>query len=863
MPARLSYPAWCVPDSFGAHFVVFIPAKLDAMKTPLPTHPLRSAPDLNPLLHAIGDARIVLLGEASHGTSEYYTWRTEISRRLILEKGFQFIAVEGDWPDCFTVNAAIKQNEVTYGSAARLLSTFERWPTWMWGNWEIAALIEWLHQHNRPLPPERRVGFYGLDVYSLWESLQEIMRYVQRQGDGAVQAAHRAFQCFEPYSAVPVLIASLLSLLPAWHGARAAGVVFRYLPDRGALSSEVVATGIETGPFLDPRELPARGPGGWGLQAPPAAEFEAPGSTLRSVETAAISQTFGPRLTAEVWLQPTTTSGRIPLLGNRISGAGNFELGLDEGTPYFLVTAGGQDVRVDGPASVAAGASVWVAATAEFDVPTQTLRLALYQDGRLTATSATPLQVPSPYVIARPFFVGTEATGTAASYTLAGRLSGQLLGAVVRDYVAAEDYLTSSVPDDGSAYFGLPDYHDYGLSSSEQPMDLRIRSNPSEVQRRFFVPYVNDEFVPQGTATHVETTDGAATPLVYLSYYHLTRSGLTGQRRSLITEIDAETGHVRRTFRLMGTLGFSHAGGIAYAQGAIYVSSSSTLERYPLPPYDPDGPRYFDLEADPAGTISVYGRASFVSAHRDTLWVGDWRTNSHEAPYLYGYPLAEDGRPVSGATPTVYALPRSVQGVDMFEVGGQTYVFFSRNRSLSRGEAEILRVRREALARWVEPAIDSTITVPYGIEDLSFFPDGSLWTNSESSADYYQRSSSGAWGVFYPFVYSLPAEAVFGEALATDRAEGPHGRPAGLEMTAAPNPFRDRTTLTVDVAADAQARIRVTDALGRHVATLLDGPVAAGTTTVSWDSTAQAAGLYFVTLEANGERTTRLITLAR
>ncbi|MCR5887508.1 erythromycin esterase family protein [Hymenobacter sp. J193] len=173
------------------------------MPTMLPTHPLTSAADLDPLLEAIGDARIVLLGEASHGTSEYYTWRTAISKRLIQEKGFRFLAVEGDWPDCFEVNAAIKQDTVSYGTPAKLLQTFNRWPTWMWGNWEIAALVEWLHQHNRQQPLEQRVGFYGLDVYSLWESLQEILHYVEKQGDGAVQAAHKAFQCFEPFGNDP------------------------------------------------------------------------------------------------------------------------------------------------------------------------------------------------------------------------------------------------------------------------------------------------------------------------------------------------------------------------------------------------------------------------------------------------------------------------------------------------------------------------------------------------------------------------------------------------------------------------------------------------------------------------------------
>jgi erythromycin esterase-like protein len=111
--------------------------------------------------------------------------------------------VEGDWPDCFAVNAAIKQEGVHYGSAAQLLQAFDRWPSWMWGNWEVAALVDWLHRHNMSQLPEQRVGFYGLDVYSLWESLQAVLQYTEKQGDGAIAAARKAFRCFEPYSDDP------------------------------------------------------------------------------------------------------------------------------------------------------------------------------------------------------------------------------------------------------------------------------------------------------------------------------------------------------------------------------------------------------------------------------------------------------------------------------------------------------------------------------------------------------------------------------------------------------------------------------------------------------------------------------------
>jgi erythromycin esterase len=163
---------------------------------------LNNAADLDPLMDAIGERRVVLLGEASHGTSEYYTWRTAITKRLIKEKGFNFIAVEGDWPDCYQVNKYVN-GQLKAGSAPEALATFNRWPTWMWGNWEVAALVEWMHTHNSNLDTRNKVGFYGLDVYSLWDSLQEILHYLERKDGHAVAAAHRAFRCFEPYSEDP------------------------------------------------------------------------------------------------------------------------------------------------------------------------------------------------------------------------------------------------------------------------------------------------------------------------------------------------------------------------------------------------------------------------------------------------------------------------------------------------------------------------------------------------------------------------------------------------------------------------------------------------------------------------------------
>src|SRR3954451_18149504 len=174
---------------------------------------LVDAEDLDPLLDRIGDARYVLLGEASHGTHEYYLWRARISRRLIEEKGFRFIAVEGDWPDCYRVNRYV-QGELGDTTAEEVLEAYDRWPTWMWANWEVVALAEWWRQYNEGRSVRERVGFYGLDVYSLWESLYEVIGYLERFHPDALPAAYRAFRCFEPYSEDPQEFAVATMFVP-------------------------------------------------------------------------------------------------------------------------------------------------------------------------------------------------------------------------------------------------------------------------------------------------------------------------------------------------------------------------------------------------------------------------------------------------------------------------------------------------------------------------------------------------------------------------------------------------------------------------------------------------------------------------
>ena len=155
-----------------------------------------STQDYDGLLALIGPARFALLGEASHGTHEFYRERCAITRRLITEKGFTAVVVEADWPDAWRVNQYVRwRGHDTNASAA--LAGFTRFPTWMWRNTEVRDFVEWLREHNRGRRAQEQVGFYGLDLYSLFTSIEEVLAYLDAVDAEAAQRARQRYSCFD------------------------------------------------------------------------------------------------------------------------------------------------------------------------------------------------------------------------------------------------------------------------------------------------------------------------------------------------------------------------------------------------------------------------------------------------------------------------------------------------------------------------------------------------------------------------------------------------------------------------------------------------------------------------------------------
>ena len=162
-------------------------------------------PAFGEMFDRFGDARVVLLGEASHGTSEFYRARSAITARLIVEHGFDIVAVEADWPDAANIDRYVRHRPKREGEEA----AFQRFPTWMWRNTDVAGFVRWLRQHNEGLDAEGMAGFYGLDLYNLGGSIRAVIDYLDDVDPDAARLARERYGCLEPWSSDPALYGRL------------------------------------------------------------------------------------------------------------------------------------------------------------------------------------------------------------------------------------------------------------------------------------------------------------------------------------------------------------------------------------------------------------------------------------------------------------------------------------------------------------------------------------------------------------------------------------------------------------------------------------------------------------------------------
>lgn len=174
--------------------------------------PLRGAHgDYDRLLDQIGEARLVLIGEASHGTKEFYRERAVITRRLIEEKGFNAVTAEADWPDAFRVNRFVRGLSKD-SNADDALASFDRFPRWMWRNKEVLSFVKWLRAHNDRLPDREKVGFYGLDLYCLHTSIDALLKYLVKADPASAAKVRDYFSCLDAFEGDSQVYGSAVAL---------------------------------------------------------------------------------------------------------------------------------------------------------------------------------------------------------------------------------------------------------------------------------------------------------------------------------------------------------------------------------------------------------------------------------------------------------------------------------------------------------------------------------------------------------------------------------------------------------------------------------------------------------------------------
>ena len=158
-----------------------------------------SAKNYDALLGMIGDAGIVCIGEASHGTHEFYRERANLTKRLVDEKGFNAVAVEADWPDAFRVNRYVRGAGDDQDASEALEGFKTRFPTWMWRNADVLDFVGWLRAYNERREETQQAGFYGIDLYSLFSSIEAVIRYLEDVDPAAARRARDRYSCFDHF----------------------------------------------------------------------------------------------------------------------------------------------------------------------------------------------------------------------------------------------------------------------------------------------------------------------------------------------------------------------------------------------------------------------------------------------------------------------------------------------------------------------------------------------------------------------------------------------------------------------------------------------------------------------------------------
>lgn len=629
-------------------------------------------------------------------------------------------------------------------------------------------------------------------------------------------------------------------------------VLFRYSADLltgSNLLTPVTLNSVTVSDNVEAEDVTARASGGWGFAARKAAYLSGASSSIISSSNVQTSFWGEIALSGELWVKPILANG-VLLSWDDTSKANGFNVYLENSKITVRSRLAGKNY--DAVSENGVTLSQWQYINWLISRKNNQLEVTVYVNNKKELYQKIATDEAAGLVsLSTPVMLGYSAN----SGLPVQRLNGYIHAANMKNYLSDDAYISAFIPFDGGAYFGIPNYHDYTFGTLDNPVDKRVTVSKTPISKTAFIPYQNEGYMAQGITNTNEDEKYIGDEFIYISMYHKTVTGQTGLRRSLLVEIDPQNNFkVRRCFRLMGTLGYSHVGGIAFRNNSIYVSSGSKIEIYPIPEYKaPYDKKYLDLTTTSSNVFAVASVASFCSYYNDTLWIGDYQVSSAGInPYLYGYRVDAAGKVINNETPAYFRLPFNTQGIAWKKFGGERYLFISQ----SGGDAgsKVHRVRYSALKTNAIPAFDTTFQVPAGGEDLSFDKNGDLLNVSESGSLYMQKGDS-PYTSFFPFVFIINDSVLFANKITSvNDKQNSSGSviPSGFNLKAYPNPFNCSARVSVCSNETKYASVKIFNLLGQEVETLFTGIIKKGENIFNWDAKHEASGTFFLAVVADG-----------
>lgn len=623
-----------------------------------------------------------------------------------------------------------------------------------------------------------------------------------------------------------------------------AKVLFRYNSDLAPGSpfqSPIVSSHITVQEYLPAEETTARGPGGWGFRTVSTTLFTHDSAYIRCPDTLTTTFMNDHNFSTEIWFKPDCRTGNLMTLLDNY-GDVIFALILEDGRLHFKRNLQYKLFEIQSTDSCKQNEwnyVQWISGTVA-----DTIRQRLYLNRQLVAEQKAAIVH---YPIGFESLVGHLKIGFDAALENSA-YRGEIYAVELKTEEFGTVYNNAFYPLDGSGYFGLPYYRYY--RSGSDIYQKRIRTSKVPIAAAVFIPYSNDGYIPQGlTNTYEDDQFTGDRDMVYISLYHREIDGTTGNKRSIIVELDPDNDYqVRRCFRMSGEMATAHMTAMAYRGGNILLTSGGKGYRLEIPEYSGAGREKYQTLGYVWSESMYSASATYFS---DTLWCcTKFADEAGETAYLAGYPMNPSGVVDLAAKPTFYMLPMYVQGAAWTKFQGQDYLFAS--CSSGDRDSKLYRYSRSKLSRWELAEPDTIFYLPAGTEDVTFNRAGNLLISSESSALYYSSRESNPWSQFFPFLFEISREVLFADRIngGTGIQSQGHGMlPWEYALVAYPNPFNNRMTIQYKVGNAITSLLNIYDLRGRIIDSVSHKNSGSGATLYyTWNADKFASGVYIIQL---------------